>query len=317
MCYRVSFLYLFMMKRGHEFRRNANLYESENTQLSIETDDTLIPPNTPSPPLSHFNPVSRFYQHQQQSEQPHEQYRYDLASEVTQQHQHQYEGGDIGNSLVSSVTPEQQHEQYHNRDGRGDIGDVLSQNLVSPVIPTMLTPVRGRPKRKDTTLKFNWSDEHVDLLIELWNDREILYDVVHPDYHKKDKKEKIIEEIKTILSDKAIYVEVNGITAKFTSLKSYFCQERGKIAASKTSGSGTNDVYISRWKFFSSLDFFGDSMTPRNVYSSLSDVELPTAAKKTKTLKKQRMENGEKLMETAVECLKTPGTTSSSLEKSE
>ena len=141
------------MKCGHEFRRNANLYESENTQLSIETNDALIPPNTPSPPLSHFNHVSRFYHHQQQSEQPHEQYRYNLASEVTQQHQHQYEGGDIGNSLVSHVTPEQQHEQYHNRDGRGDIGDVLSQNLVSPVIPTMLTPVRGRPKRKDTTLK--------------------------------------------------------------------------------------------------------------------------------------------------------------------
>ena len=103
MCYRVSFLCLFMMKRGHEFRRNANLYESENTQLSIETNDTLIPPNTPSPPLSHFNPDWRFYHHQQQSEQPHEQYRYDLASEVTQQHQHQYEGGDIGNTLSVQI----------------------------------------------------------------------------------------------------------------------------------------------------------------------------------------------------------------------
>ena len=34
----------------------------------------------------------------------------------------------------------------------------------------------------------------------------------------------------TILSDKVIYVEVNDITAKFTSLKAYFCQERGKLA---------------------------------------------------------------------------------------
>ena len=58
-------------------------------------------------------------------------------------------------------------------------------------------------------------------------------------------------------------------------------------------------------------------MTPRNVYSSLSGVIFPTAAKKTKTFKKQRIENVEKLLETAVECLKTPGGTSSSSEKSE
>ena len=106
------------------------------------------------------------------------------------------------------------------------------------------------------------------------------------------------------MEDSGFNVDANDITSKFTSLRSYFSQERAKITASK-SGDGADAVIESRWKFFPRLMFLSDNMTPRSVYSTLSN-EPADKGKKRKT-SASHLENVEKLMATAVHCLQTPG----------
>ena len=171
---------------------------------------------------------------------------------------------------------------------------------VSPTIPAF--PVKAPHGRPKWVNKFNWSDGSTELLIDLWQSKPILFDVKHPEYHKRDKKEKAISEIRKCMEDSGFNVDANDIT--FTSLRSYFSQERAKVTASK-SGDGADAVIESRWKFFSRLMFLSDSITPRSIYSTLSN-EPADKGKKRKT-SASHLENVEKLMATAVHCLQTPG----------
>lgn len=133
-----------------------------------------------------------------------------------------------------------------------------------------IRPQRGRPKRKPT--EHEWTYESTELLIEIFRSHSLLYDIRHPEYHKRDRKEKAFDDIRDELAENGVYVEIADITSKMTSLKSYFCQERRKMAASKTAPGG--EIYVSRWKFFPSLEFLGDTMLTRNHYSaSDSDAE--------------------------------------------
>ena len=52
-------------------------------------------------------------------------------------------------------------------------------------------------------------------------------------------------------------------------LRTYYGKEIGKERASKTSGKGKNDVYSSKWPYFSSLHFLRDNITPRKTSSNL------------------------------------------------
>ena len=49
------------------------------------------------------------------------------------------------------------------------------------------------------TGNFRWTDELEDCLAELWGEREVLYDVQHPNYHNKGLKNKAYEEICAVL----------------------------------------------------------------------------------------------------------------------
>ena len=91
-------------------------------------------------------------------------------------------------------------------------------------------------------------------------------------------------------------------TSKFTSLRSYFSQERAKVQA--PSCDSADAVIESRWRFFPRLMFLNDSITPRSVYSNLNN-EAADKRKKLKT-SASHLENVEKLMATAVHCLQTP-----------
>ena len=150
----------------------------------------------------------------------------------------------------------------HDDSENDDVGEA------SPTIPAVpVKAPRGRPKRVN---KFNWSDGSTELLIDLWQSKPILFDAKHPEYHKRGKKEKTISEIRKCMEYSGFNVDANDITSKFTSLRSYFSQERAKVTASK-SGDGADAVIESRWKFFRRVMFLSDSTTPRSVYSTLSN----------------------------------------------
>ena len=108
------------------------------------------------------------------------------------------------------------------------------------------------------------------------------------------------------------------VQSKFHTLRTYFCKERGKVTFSKQSGAGTDQIYVSKWKFYERLCFLSDYISPRNTVSSLKSsssteslVSLPSA-KSQRILTNKRLEKTEKLMETAVEFLRTPTTNNQS-----
>lgn len=49
---------------------------------------------------------------------------------------------------------------------------------------------------------------------------------------------------------------VDDITSKIKSLRTSYVREFAKVNASKKSGSGMDDVYVSKWKYYYTLDAF-------------------------------------------------------------
>ena len=116
------------------------------------------------------------------------------------------------------------------------------------------------------------------------------------------------------------------ITGKILSLKNYFCKERGKVNCSKKSGAAESDVYKVRWKFYESLKFLDEHISPKPTVSSFtpsrssstdsstSEVNSPALATPTRPFKTARTENGPnenseriaKLMDTAASLLARP-----------
>lgn len=62
-------------------------------------------------------------------------------------------------------------------------------------------------------------------------------------------KQKLLNEISQQLE-----ITTDEVTAKFHALRSQFNRERSKTQQSK-SGAGTDEIYVSRWEYFQSLQF--------------------------------------------------------------
>ena len=103
--------------------------------------------------------------------------------------------------------------------------------------------------------------------------RPVLYDSSHADYYKKDVKKTAMDQIVDNLSGKGVLVTVGDISAKMQSMKTYYCKERGKVSTSRGTGTGTDDIYKSKWRFYPKMDFLGDSFTPRHTVSSRTSAE--------------------------------------------
>ena len=142
----------------------------------------------------------------------------------------------------------------------------------------------------------------------------MLFDVNHPKYHLKDVTEQALKAIRNSLIEQGINASVKQVHT----LRTYFCKERGKVTFSKQSCAGTDQIYVSKWKFYERLCFLSDYISPRNTVSNLKSsltteslVSLPFA-KSQRILTNKRLEKTEKLMETAVEYLRTPTTNNQS-----
>ena len=54
----------------------------------------------------------------------------------------------------------------------------------------------------------------------------------------------------------------DDIKTKMINLRTQFGKEMGKMKSSKVSSSGTGEIYQPTWKWFKSLDFLKDSISP-------------------------------------------------------
>ena len=77
-----------------------------------------------------------------------------------------------------------------------------------------------------------------------------------------------MEAIGRGLKDSDIEATTQQITKKLTDLKNYYGGQRRMTEGSKTSGAGSDDVYVSVWKFYEKLEFLSDAFTPRKTKSN-------------------------------------------------
>ena len=68
--------------------------------------------------------------------------------------------------------------------------------------------------------KFNWDEDDVEKLIDLYEARPCLWDIADPTYSKKDIKEKALSEIKDEMG-----IELNLIKSKCNSLRAQHGRE--------------------------------------------------------------------------------------------
>ena len=94
------------------------------------------------------------------------------------------------------------------------------------------------------------------------------------------------------------------IQDKMSKLRNYYGAERRKEERSKVSGSGTDAVYTSSWRFYAPLRFLKDNLTPRSTTNNLEHDEEsivypmnnPPSAKRARLLKEKAKENAEGVM---------------------
>ena len=68
---------------------------------------------------------------------------------------------------------------------------------------------RGRPTKQYWT--HEWSDHATEALIELWSEKEELYNKQHPLFYVKENKDRAVEEIRDSLRDRGFEVTCNNI----------------------------------------------------------------------------------------------------------
>ena len=141
---------------------------------------------------------------------------------------------------------------------------------LSPAVVTKTKPTvqkndkkkRGRPSTKKDYRQ--WKDEETEVLIEIWAGYDNLYNTKLETFHNREMRQKSLEEIEKELKDsKNIVADPKQIGKKLSDLKNYYGAQRRLVESSKSSGAGTDQVYVSNWKFFDQLNFLNDSFTPR------------------------------------------------------
>ena len=137
-------------------------------------------------------------------------------------------------------------------------------NLVDETTDTTEVEIkknRGQPRQKQESGNKEWEDDKIFALIDTWSGIKQLFNCKHPKYHLRDEKMRSLEKIKGILYVNGIEVTVKQMMDKIHSLRNYYFAERHKEeAASKKSGSGRDDLYISKWLFFQPLSFLRNNL---------------------------------------------------------
>ena len=165
------------------------------------------------------------------------------------------------------------YEQTSNSTER-DTDDIHEQDNSEETYVAPKEPVnkkqRGRPKLSDSNANREWRDDEIYHLIEAWRGLEQLYNVRHPKYHLRDERLKNMNKLKDELLENGVEVTVDQISKKMVSLKNHFSSEKRKIeAASTKSGSGTGDLYVTKWQYYRHLLFLKDNFTPKATETNL------------------------------------------------
>ena len=138
------------------------------------------------------------------------------------------------------------------------------------------------------------SEEEKATMVEFYKNTPHLWDASLKDYRDRDQRRASLERLSKEFQDK---YTTKQLTDTWHKLTTYYQRESVKQESSMKSGAGKEDVYVSEWPFFSSLEFLKDKTQPEMGISTTFNHVAPTDKKKPS--KRKREEEKENSMETA------------------
>ncbi|KAM7299811.1 uncharacterized protein ISCGN_020376 [Ixodes scapularis] len=89
-------------------------------------------------------------------------------------------------------------------------------------------------------------------LIQMVEDRPLIWDVTHPSYHKKTTKEKAFRDIAIALGFDG---NVEKVKNKWANMRSQYQRENRKVKDSSRSGAGADDIFVRKWAHYKKMRF--------------------------------------------------------------
>ena len=97
------------------------------------------------------------------------------------------------------------------------------------------------------------TDDEKFKLVAFWEGESVLWDTEDPEYHNANKRLAALERIVEGMEKEDLTIK--DVKEQLINLRTQFGKERRKIGASKVSGTGIDDVYKPKWKFFQYSSF--------------------------------------------------------------
>ncbi|XP_060844852.1 uncharacterized protein LOC132924505 [Rhopalosiphum padi] len=109
-------------------------------------------------------------------------------------------------------------------------------------------------------------NEKCRVLIQLYGAKDFLWNSKSPLYHNKSVREDAWKEISSVMNIPAVELK-----KKMTTLLTSYRREKSRIAKSLITGSGTHQVYVSKWFAFDDFDFMKDKDVPNETSDTITE----------------------------------------------
>lgn len=119
--------------------------------------------------------------------------------------------------------------------------------------------VEKKTKKKENP---KWTSDEIAKYLDVYVNYELLWNIRHCDYANKNKRECSMNKLQDDLMLHRIRVpDFTFLRSKIKSIKATYRQEYLKVAESKTTGQGADDVYEPKLSWFSAADAFLRNLT--------------------------------------------------------
>ena len=140
------------------------------------------------------------------------------------------ENGEVTN--FKAITGEARKELEDNYSQSDEVPDINPAEAIEEIHALKKSK---KAKRAKETAKHSWCTDAVEAMIKEWENRPLLFDCSHPQYHIKDKRRVAIDAIRRKLPDYDIdpVPTVDEIIKKMNSLRTQICMERNSFVGEK------------------------------------------------------------------------------------
>ena len=169
-------------------------------------------------------------------------------------------------------------------------------------------------KSLDGKKEKEWNDGDIDTLIDFYQENELLWNHTLQNYKDRNLKGAALSKLAGIL----VIHSLVEIKAQWHTLTTTFDREHKRVEGSKRTGSGTDSVYKSEWKYYERMFFMShnkevdESVSTINVFTDLEGYTVSRCSKNPIQEKCKRKREAEisdvkvELMKEAINVLRLP-----------